>query len=88
MSLLALVYHAQEQVTFSTENRVNPHLKLNVAIEDIEGCLAENDSVLTSIFLQDFAIFMQGKRLSTPLLIKGLICRVHIAHINRGIDSL
>ena len=88
MSLLALVNHAQEQVAFSAKNCVNPHLKLNVAIEYIERCLAEHDSVLTTVLLQDFAIFMQGKRLSTPLLIEGLICHVQITYINRGIDSL
>ena len=35
LALLALIDHAEEQMAFSSKNRIDSHLELNIAIEDV-----------------------------------------------------
>ena len=35
LALLALIDHAEEQMAFSSKNRIDAHLELNIAIEDV-----------------------------------------------------
>ena len=35
LALLALIDHAEEQMAFPSKNRIDPHLELDIAIEDV-----------------------------------------------------
>ena len=80
--MLALVDHAEEQVALTTKDGIDPHLELNIAIEDVEWCLTEDYSVLCTVLLQNLATFFEGQRLGAPLRIESLGCVVEITYID------
>ena len=86
LALLALIDHAEEQVTFAAKDGIDADFELDVAVEYVQGSLAENDTVLRAIFAQDFAELVQGQSFSTPLLIKGLVYVVELSDVNASVD--
>lgn len=88
LALLALVDHAEEQVALSTKDCIYPHLKLYIAIEDVEWCLTEDYSVLCTVLLQNLAAFFEGQGLGAPLCIESLGCVVEITDVDRCADTL
>ena len=80
--MLALVDHSEEQVALSTKYGVDPHLELYIAIEDVERCLTEDYSVLSTVLLQNLSSFFEGQCLGAPLSIESLCCVVEITNVD------
>ena len=51
LALLALIDHAKEQVALPSKYCVDTHFELNIAIENVQRCLAKYDAMLRTVFL-------------------------------------
>ena len=71
---------------FAAEDRINVDLEFYVGVEYVERSRAEDNSVLTAIFLEPLLRFVESDSLRAPLWVKELLRYVHLANVHWGTE--
>jgi len=72
---------------FAAEDRVNVDLEFHVRVEYVEGSRAEDNAVLTAIFLEPLLRLVESDSFSAPLRVEELLRCVHLSDVHWGTES-